>query len=127
MAKKEFEYKGKTLEELKKLSMAALGELLPARQKRTLKRGFTDQQKILLKLIRSNKPNLKTHCRDLIILPEMVGITIKVFNGKTFMPVSIQEDMIGHYLGEFVLTRKSVQHSAPGIGATRSSASVSVK
>jgi small subunit ribosomal protein S19 len=127
MAKKEFTFRGKTLDELKKLSTTSFAELLPSRQKRTLKRGFTDQQKILLKLIRNKKNNIKTHCRDLIILPEMVGTTIRVFNGKVFNPVSIQEEMIGRYLGEFVLTRKSVQHSAPGIGATRSSASVSVK
>ncbi len=127
MAKKEFTFRGKNLDELKKLSVGAFAELLQARQKRTLKRGFTDQQKILLKLIRTNKNNIKTHCRDLIILPEMVAITIRVFNGKTFMPVTIQEEMIGHYLGEFVLTRKSVQHSSPGVGATRSSASISVK
>ncbi len=63
----------------------------------------------------------------MIILPEMVGKTIKVHNGKTFLPVSIVGDMIGHYLGEFVLTRNRVQHSAPGIGATKSSGALSVK
>jgi small subunit ribosomal protein S19 len=127
MVKKEFTFRGKNLDELKKLSVSAFTDLLPSRQKRTLKRGFTDQQKILLNLIRSKKTNIKTHCRDLIILPEMVGITIRVFNGKVFNPVSIEEEMIGHYLGEFIPTRKSVEHSAPGVGATRSSASVSVK
>lgn len=127
MVKKEFMFRGKKLDELKKLSVTAFAELLPSRQKRTLKRGFTDQQKILLKLIRAQKSNIKTHCRDLVILPEMVGITLRVFNGKAFNPVSIQEEMIGHCLGEFVPTRKSVAHSAPGVGATRSSASVSVK
>ena len=73
------------------------------------------------------KNNIETHCRDAIILPEMVGKTIKVYSGKEFIPVTINEDMIGHYLGEFVLTRNRVQHSAPGIGATRSSAALSVK
>ena len=127
MAKKEFTFRGKNLDELKKLSVTAFAELLPSRQKRTLKRGFTDQQKILLKLIRSKKNNIKTHCRDLIILPELVGITIRVFNGKVFSPITIQEEMIGHLLGEFIPTRKNVAHSAPGVGATRSSASISVK
>ncbi len=127
MAKKEFTYRGKTLDELKALSFNELAELLPARQRRTLKRGITEQQKILLKKIKKNEGNIETHCRDAIILPEMVGKTIKVFSGKEFIPVVIIEEMIGHYLGEFVLTRKKVAHSAPGIGATRSSAALSVK
>ena len=127
MAKKEFTYRGKTIEELSKLSLNELSLILPSRQRRNLKRGFTDQQKILLKKIRNNEKNIETHCRDLIILPEMVGKTIKVHQGKTLVPVNIELDMIGHYLGEFALTRKRVEHSAPGIGATRSSASLSVK
>ncbi len=127
MAKKEFSYKGKTLEDLKKLSLNELAVLLPSRQRRSFKRGLTEQEKILLKRIKKNEPNIETHCRDAIILPEMVGKTIKVHNGKAFIPVIIIEDMIGHYLGEFSLTRKKVMHSAPGIGATRSSAALSVK
>lgn len=127
MVKKEFTYKGKTLEELKKMSINELAEYLPARQRRSLRRGFTEQQKILLKKIRVGKKNIKTHCRDMIILPEMVGLLIKVHNGKAFIPVTIQPEMIGHYLGELTLTRKKVEHSAPGIGATKSSASLSVR
>lgn len=127
MVKKEFTYKGKTTEELKKMSVNELAQLLPSRQRRSLKRGFTDQQKTLLKKLRANEKNIKTHCRDAIILPEMVGSIIKIHSGREFMPVTIEPDMIGHCLGEFVLTRKKVQHSAPGIGATRSSASLSVK
>lgn len=127
MAKKEFTVKGKTIDELKKLSLNELAQLLTARQRRTLKKGFTTQQKILLKKLRANEKNIETHCRDMIILPEMVGVTIKLHQGKEFVPVTIEQDMIGHYLGEFALTRKKVAHSAPGIGATRSSASLSVK
>ncbi len=127
MAKKEFTFKGKTLEDLKKMSLNELAQLLTARQRRSIKRGFTEQQKILLKKIRSNQKNIETHCRDMIILPEMVGIIIKIHQGKEFVPVAIEADMVGHYFGEFTLTRKKVAHSAPGIGATRSSASLSVK
>lgn len=119
-------YKGKTLDELKKMDIKEFIELLPARQRRSIKRGFTEQQKKIIKNIRENK-DVETHCRDMIILPEMVGKIIKVHRGNRFEPVRIQEEMIGHYLGEFVLTRKSIKHSAPGIGATRSSASISVK
>jgi|TARA_Y100000310_G_scaffold345671_1_gene468057 small subunit ribosomal protein S19 len=127
MAKKEFTYRGKTLEELKKLSLNELATLLPARQRRSLKRGLTEQHKILLKKIKKNESNIETHFRDVIILPEMVGKVIRVYSGKEFVPVTIMEEMIGHCLGEFVLTRKMVAHSAPGIGATRSSAALSVK
>lgn len=127
MAKKEFTLKGKTIEELKNMSLNELAQLLTARQRRSIKRGSNEQQKILLKKLRANKKNIETHCRDIIILPEMVGKIIKVYQGKEFVPVAIEPDMVGHYLGEFALTRKRVTHSAPGIGATRSSASLSVK
>ena len=127
MAKKEFTYRGKTLEELKNLSLNELAELLPARQRRLIKRGLTEQQKILMKKMKKNDDNIKTHCRDAIVLPEMIGKKIKIYSGKEFIQIMIVEDMIGHYLGEFVLTRHRVEHSAPGIGATRSSAALSVK
>ncbi len=127
MAKKEFTYRGKTLEELKTLSLNELASLMPARQRRSLKRGLTEQQKILLKKIKKNESNIETQCRDMIVLPEMIGKTIKVHSGKAFVPVIIIDEMIGHCLGEFVLTRRKVEHSAPGIGATRSSAALSVK
>jgi len=127
MVKKIFTYRGKTVDELKKLSLSEFRELLPARQRRSLKRGFSDAQKSLLKRIRRGDENIKTHCRNMVILPEMIGKTLLVFRGNSFEAVRVNEDMIGHYLGEFVLTRRTVQHSAPGIGATRSSASLSVK
>ena len=129
---KEFHYRGKTLEELQKLSLNDVISLLPARQRRSLKRGFTEQQKKLLKKIEQVqqgkiKKTIKTHIRDMIILPNMVGILLLIHRGKEFMPLKITEEMIGHYLGEFAFTRTRVKHSAPGIGATRSSAAVSVK
>jgi len=127
MAKKEFTFKGVTIDELKKMSLNELAQLLTARQRRTIKRGFTEQQKILLKKLRANEKNIETHCRNIIVLPEMVGKTIKIYQGKEFIPVTVELNMVGHYLGEFALTRKKVVHSAPGIGATRSSASLSVK
>jgi len=132
MAKKEFRYRGKTLEELKKMSLKEFIKLLPSRQRRSLSRGFTDAQKKFLDKIKKanqgkHKKTIKTHCRDMIILPEMVGITLLVHRGKEFIPVITKEQMIGHYIGEFALTRKRVEHSAPGVGATRSSSSISVR
>ena len=127
MALKEFMYRGRTLEDLKKMSIDEFAQIIPSKQRRSLKKGLNDSQKKLLGKINKNKKNIETHCRDFVILPKMVGMLIKVYNGKEFIPVIIQEEMIGHYLGEFALTRKKVTHSAPGIGATRSTASLSVK
>ncbi len=128
MAKKEFTFRGKTLEELKQMTLDQFAELLKARARRKLKRGLTEAEKKLLKRIRE-KPDkkIRTHCRDMVITPEMVGLTIHVHNGKAFVPVSVTLEMLGHRLGEFALTRKPVKHSAPGVGATRSSAAVSAK
>lgn len=127
MAKKIFKYRGKTLEELKELSLKDFIELLPARERRTLKRGFTDQEKILLREIDAGKQRIKTHVRNLIILPKMVGLTINIHAGNKFDQLVITEEMIGHRLGEFARTRKALQHSSPGVGATKSSASSSVR
>jgi small subunit ribosomal protein S19 len=127
MAKKEFAYRGKSLEELKTLSLEEFMEMVPSRARRSLKRGFTEDQKKLLEKIRANKKGIKTHSRDMIVIPEMVGITIKVYNGKLYDEVLVAPEMVGHLLGEFSLTRRRVAHNAPGVGATRSSASVSVR
>ncbi len=127
MAKKEFTYYGKRVDELKELSIDDFAQISTAKIRRKIKRGFTEEQKKLLRKIRFGKKDVETHCRDMLILPEMIGMTIKVHNGKSFEPVAIIPEMIGHSLGEFSLTRKKLQHSAPGVGASRSSQSVSVK
>jgi len=124
---KEFLFRGKRMEDINNLSLKEFAGLLPARERRTLLRGFTERQKILLSNIEKNKPKLRTHCRDLIIIPVMVGKTINVFTGKEFVPVRIDKEMLGHRLGEFASTRNKVAHSSPGIGATRSSAALSVR
>ena len=127
MAKKEFFYRGKTLDELRKLSTKEFAQIIPARQRRTLLRGLTEQQQAFMKEIEKGKNNVETHCRDVVVLPKMVGMTIKVHSGKEFVPVLIQDEMIGHRLGEFALTRKRVAHNSPGIGATKSSSAASVR
>ncbi len=122
----DFTYRGKTLDELQKMDMDEFAELLPSRQRRSIKRGLDDRQKKLLKKVRNND-HVKTHARDMIILPEMVGTTIEVYNGQDYTPVEVEERMIGHYLGEFTRNRKEVEHSAPGLGATRSSKYIPLK
>lgn len=124
---KVFLFRGKKAEDVKKLSRKEFAELLKSRQRRSLERGFTGPQKKLLEALKKDKRDYKTHCRDMIILPEMIGKTIRVHAGKEFAVVRITEEMLGHRLGEFAVTRKKVAHSSPGIGATRSSASLSVR
>ena len=121
--KKDFSYHGYTIEEVKKLSIEEILPLLPSRMRRTLKRGLTVRQNKLLTDIEKANPGdmIKTHCRDMIILPSFVGHTIHIHNGKEFQRVDIEPNMIGHYLGEFALTRQKVKHTGPGVGATRSS------
>jgi small subunit ribosomal protein S19 len=126
MAKKQFLFRGKTLEELKSMSLKEFALLLKSRERRKLNRGLTIEEKKLLKKLETSN-DVKTHCREMVILPLMVDKTIRVHNGKEFVPVKITPEMIGHRLGEFSITRKRVIHHAPGIGATKSSAALSVR
>jgi len=125
----EFKYKGKTLEEMQKMSIKEFAILVPARQRRTLLRGLTSEQVKLVKKVKAvgDKKTIKTHLRDMIVLPAFVGVTFGIHNGKEFKTVEIIPEMIGHYLGEYSLTRISLRHSAPGVGASRSSKFVPIK
>jgi len=129
---KEFTYYGLATKELENLSNDELFKLLTARARRSLKRGINDGKRKLIDEIKeakagNNKNTIKTHLRDLIILPYMVGVTVNVFSGKEFMPITISNEMIGHYLGEYVITNKRVTHGAPGVGSSRSSLYVPLK
>lgn len=135
MAKK-FTYRGKTIEELNDMPMKELVKLLPARARRTIKRGQLKKNPKLMKRIKQERKTIgseqqqkliKTHSRNFIIIPIMVGLKINVHNGKEFHEVLILPEMIGHTLGEFAMTRKMVKHSSPGVGASRSSKFVPVK
>ncbi len=132
---REFYFRGYSIEQLQQMSMDDFIRLLPARQRRSMLRGLTDDEKRLLEDIRQarrssekgGKSQIKTHCRDMIVLPEMVGLTILVHNGKEFSSVEVRPEMVGHYLGELAITIKKVSHGTPGIGASRSSMYVPLK
>jgi small subunit ribosomal protein S19 len=132
---KEFAYRGYTLKQLQGLSMDEFILLLPSRHRRSLQRGLKTEQRILLEKMRTAKAALdkgqslvvKAHARDMIVLPEMVGVTIMLHNGREFAQVEITPEMIGHYLGEYAITNKPVRHGQPGIGASRSSMYVPLK
>jgi small subunit ribosomal protein S19 len=131
MAKK-FEFQGMDLKELEKMPMDQLFKLFPSRARRSLRRGIPDGKRKLIEEIKASKAGtlknpIKTHIRDLIILPYMVGVQVNVYSGKEFTPVNISPEMISHYLGEYVITNKKVSHGAPGVGASRSSLYVPLK
>jgi len=129
----EFTYRGHTLEELQAMSVEEVAELLPARMRRSIERGLSVEKEKLLEEAReageeetANDP-IRTHLRDMPVLPAMVGLTFAVHNGQSFERVNVEPEMLGHYLGEFQLTRTSVEHGQAGIGATRSSKFVPLK
>ena len=129
----EFTYRGHTLEDLQSMTIEEVAELLPARQRRTISRGLSVEQEKLLAEARgadeeetANNP-IRTHLRNMPIVPDMVGVTFAVHNGQAFERVKVEPEMLGHYLGEFQLTRQSVEHGQAGIGATRSSKFVPLK
>ncbi len=125
--KGEFTFRGKSLEDLKKLTLDEFALLVPARQRRTIQRGLSEDHKKLLHKVKIKDQNIRTHLRDMVVTPEMVGLKIAIHSGKEFTPVEIIPEMLGHYFGEFVLTRKKVAHGAAGIGATRSSKFIPLK
>ncbi len=136
--KKEFLWCGMTMDELSALPLyppedqpeaPCIATLMPARAKRSLSRGLSEECEHFLEKVRSNGGSkvVKTHCRGMYILPEMVGTTVGVHNGRDFIKIEIIPEMIGHALGEFAPTRRSVTHTGPGVGATRSSKHVALK
>lgn len=127
MAKKELLWRGKTQEDMQKMDIKEFAQFVTARERRKLRRGFTAMEKALIRDIQRGEKLIKTHCRDMVVIPLMLGKMMYVYTGKEFVQFQVTLEMLGHRLGEFALTRKSVHHSAPGIGATRSSAAISVK
>lgn len=121
--RREFTLHGLPLAKLQDLSLPELAKLLPARARRTITRGFNAEQQSFLDKFGTTAADqpIWTHCRDVLILPKHVGRRVAVHNGKEFKEVEVRAEMIGHYYGEFALTRRFEKHSGPGVGATRSS------
>ena len=119
--KKEFTYRGKTVDELKKISVREFAKYLASKERRTLLRNFQEIEKFIQRAKDkiNKKKKIRTHKRDIIIVPEMVGMGIQIHNGKEFIPVEITGEMLGHKLGEFALTRSKVTHAKAGVGATK--------
>ncbi|MBN1389550.1 MAG: 30S ribosomal protein S19 [Candidatus Thermoplasmatota archaeon] len=119
--KKEFVYRGKTLEELQAMSIEEFTELLPSRARRTITRGLQSKNPKFFRHLERGDEVIKTHSREIVILPEMVNRKLAIHDGKQFLEVTVTPEMIGHMTGEFALTRKQTKHTGVGVGATRSS------
>ena len=135
---KKFTFRGIDLDKLLDIgNTEQFNDLLHARARRRFtKRGLVRKHLPFLKKLRQKKKNVafgekppvvKTHLRNVIIVPEMVGSMVGVYNGKTFNLVEIKPEMIGHYTGEFSISYKPVKHGRPGIGATHSSRFIPLK
>jgi small subunit ribosomal protein S19 len=121
--RKEFTYRGKTVEELKKLDVREFSKYLKSGARRTTLRQFQQIEDFINRANEKNEKNkpIRTHLRSLVIVPEMVGMKINIHDGRNFFPVIITGEMLGHRFGEFAVTRGKVKHSKAGIGATKGS------
>ncbi|KAL9112058.1 MAG: hypothetical protein Q9227_003678 [Pyrenula ochraceoflavens] len=133
---RKFSYRGIDLDQLLDLPSTSLRDLVHARARRRFNRGLKRRPMGLIKKLRkakqaakpNEKPDLvKTHLRDMIVVPEMIGSVVGVYSGKEFNQVEIKPEMVGHYLGEFSISYKPVKHGRPGIGATHSSRFIPLK
>lgn len=110
---KKFTYRGIDLDQLLDLSSEQLRDVVHARARRRFNRGLKRKPMGLIKKLRkakqeakpNEKPDLvKTHLRDMIIVPEMIGSVVGVYSGKEFNQVEVKAEMVGHYLGEFSIS-----------------------
>ena len=125
--KGEYTYRGKTVDELKTLSTEEFSQMIPARQRRTIKRGLSDEHKKIMQKVKDGETTVRTHRRDMLIFPDMVGLNLEIYNGKSFETVEVIPEMMGHYFGEYSMTRRRVSHGSAGVGATKSSKFVPLK
>ncbi|XP_060595343.1 small ribosomal subunit protein uS19-like [Ruditapes philippinarum] len=134
---RKFAYRGFNVDQLQDMTSEELEKIFTCRVRRRLKRRFGKRALVVIKRLRKarawawirhpEKEVVKTHVRNMVIVPEMIGSILGVYNGKTFNQFEIKPEMIGHYLGEFSITYKPVKHGRPGIGATHSSRFIPLK
>jgi small subunit ribosomal protein S19 len=127
--KKQFKYKGKTIEELQKLTVREFAKYLPSRQKRAVLRNFQEIEKFVSKSQErfASDKKIRTHKRYIVVVPKLIGMKIQIHNGNNFIPVQIVNEMLGHRFGEFAPTRARVKHTKAGVGATKGSKAKSKK
>ncbi|AET38343.1 40S ribosomal protein uS19 Ecym_2631 [Eremothecium cymbalariae DBVPG len=125
---KTYSYKGVSLEKMLEMPTEEFVKLAPARVRRRFARGLSSKPAGLMKKLRAaklatpvnEKPSVvRTHLRNMIIVPEMIGSVVGVYNGKVFNQVEIKPEMVGHYLGEFSITYTPVRHGRAGATTSR--------
>ena len=121
ITKKQFTYRGKSIEELKTLDVREFAKLIRSRQRRTVLRNFQKVEDFInrSKIKIERKKPIKTHQRDLVVVPEMIDWKIFIYNGNKFIPVEVTGEMLGHKFGEFAPTRGRIKHGKTGVGATK--------
>ncbi|KAI0980513.1 hypothetical protein GJ496_010487 [Pomphorhynchus laevis] len=133
---KKFFYRGVDLDRLLDMGELELAALFRSRIRRKLRRGLNRKCVTLVKKLTKAKRDappqekpacVKTHLRNMIVVPDMVGAIVGVYNGKQFNQVELKPEMIGHYLAEFSISYKPVRHGKAGIGATKSSRFIPLK
>ncbi|EGG20901.1 40S ribosomal protein S15 [Cavenderia fasciculata] len=134
---KKFTYGGITLESLLDLKEDQLSKILRSNARRKIRRQTPIKHLNVIKKCRKTKAavtevgekpkTVKTHCRTMLIVPEMIGSVIAVYNGKQYNQLEVKPEMVGHMTGEFSLSYKTVSHGRPGIGATHSSRFIPLK
>jgi len=121
--KKQFKYRGKSIEELKTLDVREFAKYLPSRRKRSVLRNFQITEDFIKrakdKIAKGKK--IRTHKRAIVIVPQMIGMNIQVYNGRNFNPIQIEAEMLGHRFGEMSPTRVRIMHNKAGVGATKGS------
>jgi small subunit ribosomal protein S19 len=122
-------FKGMTSEQVEKLAERDFDRLMTSRARRTKKRNFLRYRMLMEKVRKAGKSGkpIRTHVREAVILTDWIGVKFAVHNGKEFQPVNITAGMVGYRLGDFAFTTKRVQHSAPGIRATKGSKALGEK
>ena len=124
MARKEFTYKGKTEEELKAMDLKEFAILLPSNLRRSLTRGIDDSQKKVIEKLNKGKNKIKTHSREMVIIPLMIGKTISIYTGRKFQDVEITMEMLGHRIGEYASSRVIAKHTLSGVGSKKKVTSI---
>merc|ERR1712084_31315 len=134
---KKFSYRGIDLDDLLNMSTEEFTNMTNSRHRRSLRRGLKKKHSNLIAKLNKEKlavqgtmerpKPVKTHLRDIMILPQMVGNIIGIYNGKQMLGVEIKAEMVGTYTGEYGITYKPVRHGRPGIGSTHSSRFIPLK
>ncbi len=121
-------FRGKLPSDIEGMETSQYTKLVKSRQRRSIKRNSL-QYRMLMEKVAKNKAGkpIKTHMRAAVILPQWIGMKFAVHNGKEFKEITINANMLGHRLGEFSYSTKHVQHSAPGVKATKGSKFLSKK